>query len=165
MLKLICATKCSNIHMHPHIYSQDSLYFISYPCCLAWCGTAALEPRHCRDLSDRWGLGGIYTLPLPPQQLSASSSSLQHAQNRVGALSPSIVDLKPPSKSIDFPSIFEGKGSKTRLESSSIYSPTLKSTWFTFWSVVICYSWSLAPSQLEHRPWSLPTCVVAPGGM
>ena len=27
MLKLICATKCSNIHMHPQIRSLDSLYF------------------------------------------------------------------------------------------------------------------------------------------
>ena len=27
MLKLICATKCSNIHMHPQIHSQDSLHF------------------------------------------------------------------------------------------------------------------------------------------
>ena len=27
MLKLICATKCSNIHMHPQIYSQDNLHF------------------------------------------------------------------------------------------------------------------------------------------
>ena len=27
MLKLICATKCSNNQMHPQIYSQDSLYF------------------------------------------------------------------------------------------------------------------------------------------
>ena len=27
MLKLICATKCSNNHMHPQIHSQDSLQF------------------------------------------------------------------------------------------------------------------------------------------
>ena len=27
MLKLLCATKCSNNHMHPHIYNQDSLHF------------------------------------------------------------------------------------------------------------------------------------------
>ena len=27
MLKLICATKCSNNHMHPQIHSQDSLHF------------------------------------------------------------------------------------------------------------------------------------------
>ena len=27
------------------------------------------------------------------------------------------------------------------------------------------YSWSLAPSRLERRPWTLPTCVAAPGGL
>ena len=27
MLKLICATKCSNNHMHPQIHSQDNLHF------------------------------------------------------------------------------------------------------------------------------------------
>ena len=27
MLKLICATKCSNNHKHPQIHSQDSLHF------------------------------------------------------------------------------------------------------------------------------------------
>ena len=27
MLKLICATKCSNKHMHSQIHSQDSLHF------------------------------------------------------------------------------------------------------------------------------------------
>ena len=27
MLKLICATKCSNNYKHPQIHSQDSLYF------------------------------------------------------------------------------------------------------------------------------------------
>ena len=27
MLKLICATKCSNNHMHPQIHSQYSLHF------------------------------------------------------------------------------------------------------------------------------------------
>ena len=27
MLKLICATKCSNNHKHPQTHSQDSLHF------------------------------------------------------------------------------------------------------------------------------------------
>ena len=97
MLKLICATKCSNIHMHRLIHSQDSLYFTLTLAILCGAalphlkrGTAALEPRHCHDLSDRWGLGGIYTLPLSFQRYSASSSSLPHAQNRAGALSLSL---------------------------------------------------------------------------
>lgn len=52
MLKLICATKCSNIHMHPQIHSQDSLHFnltLDVLCGAALpCGTAALEEGHCR---------------------------------------------------------------------------------------------------------------------
>ena len=60
MLKLTCATKCSNIHMHPQIHSQDSLNFTL---ALAVLTSAALPHlkrgtpavRHCRDLSDRWG--------------------------------------------------------------------------------------------------------------
>ena len=83
MLKLICASKCSNIHMHPQIHSQDSLHFTLTLAILRGAalphlkrGTATLETRHYHDLSDRWGLWGIYTLLLSPQRLSASSSSL-----------------------------------------------------------------------------------------
>ena len=53
MLKLICATKCSNIHMHPQIHNQDSLHFTLTPAVLRGAallllkrGTAAV--RHCR---------------------------------------------------------------------------------------------------------------------
>ena len=60
-----------------------------------------------------------------------------HSKQSRSSLSHSIVDLKPPSKSIDFPLILEGKGSKTQLESSSIDYSTLKSIWFTFWSAVV----------------------------
>ena len=65
----ICATKCSNIYIHPQIHRQDSLHFTLT---LTVLRGAALP-----HLSDRWGLGGIYTLLLPPQRFSASSSSLQ----------------------------------------------------------------------------------------
>ena len=35
-------------------------------------GTAALEPRHCHDLSDRWGWGGVlYLSPSSPMSLKA----------------------------------------------------------------------------------------------
>jgi len=51
MLKLICATKCSNNHMHPQIHSKDSLYFtitlvVMRGAALSHLkrGTAALEP-------------------------------------------------------------------------------------------------------------------------
>ena len=60
MLKLICATKCSNIRMHPQIHSQDSLHFTLTLVVLRGAalphlkrGTTAV--RHYRDLSDRWG--------------------------------------------------------------------------------------------------------------
>ena len=145
MLKLICATKCSNIHMHPQIHSQDSLHFTLTLIVLRGValphlkrGTAALEPRHCRDLSDHWGLGGIYTLPFPPQWLFFSFSSLQLAQNRKGALSlPPLLTLSPQANLLISPSILERKGSKTRLESSSIDSLTQRSTWFMFWLAVV----------------------------
>ena len=140
MVKLTCATRCSNIHMHPQIHSQDSLNFTLT--LVVWTGaalphlkrgTTALEPRHWRDLSDRWGLGVFIPFPFLP---NSSLPLLPHFSTpkieQELSLSPSIVDLKPPSKSIDFPIILEGKGSKTRLESSSIDSLTLKSTWFTF---------------------------------
>jgi len=53
MLKLICATKCSNNHMHPQIHSQDSLHFTITLAVLRGValphskrGTAALESWH-----------------------------------------------------------------------------------------------------------------------
>ena len=60
MLKVTCATKCSNIHMHPQIHNQDSQNFtlaILTGAALPHLkrGTAALKPWHCHDLSDYWG--------------------------------------------------------------------------------------------------------------
>ena len=56
MLKLICATKCSNNHMHPQIHSQDSLHFtialaVLHGATLPYLkrGTVALEERHCHS--------------------------------------------------------------------------------------------------------------------
>ena len=68
MLKLTCATKCSNIYMHPQIHSQDSLHFtltlrsVALPHLKR--DTAAV--RHYRDLSDRWGLGVFIPFPFIP---------------------------------------------------------------------------------------------------
>ena len=105
---------------------------------LSQCGTAALKPWHCHDLSDRWGWGGIYTHPLPPQWISSSFCSFQLIQNKKGALSlPPLVTLSPQANLLISPSILEWKGSKTWLKSSSIDSSTQKSTWFTFWSAVV----------------------------
>ena len=56
MLKLIYATKCSNIHMHSQIHSQDSQHFTLTLDVLPGAavphmkrGTAALQPQHCHD--------------------------------------------------------------------------------------------------------------------
>ena len=53
MLKLICATKCSNNHKHPQIHSQDNLHFTITLAVLRGAalsqlkrGTDALESRH-----------------------------------------------------------------------------------------------------------------------
>ena len=124
--------------------------------------------QHCRDLSDRWGLGGIYTLTLNFQQYSDSFSSLQHAQNRAGALSLSlsIVDLKPSSKSIDFPINPWGKRVQNLIREQLHWFPNCKEHLVhVLAGGCVCYSWSLAPSQLEHHLWSLPTCVAALGGL
>ena len=82
MLKLTCATKCSNIHMHPQIHSQNNLNFTLTLAVLTGMalphlkrGTVALKSYHYHDLSDRWGRGDIYTHPLPPQELSSSFCS------------------------------------------------------------------------------------------
>ena len=123
-------------------------------------GTTVLEPRHRCDLSDRWGLGGIYTLTLNFQQYSDSFSSLQHAQNRAGALSLSlsIVDLKPSSKSIDFPINPWGKRVQNLIREQLHWFPNSKDHLVhVLVDGCVCYSWSLAPSRLEHRPVSLPS--------
>ena len=53
MLKVICATKCSNIYMHPQIHSQDNLHFTLTLAVLRGAalphlkrGTTALESWH-----------------------------------------------------------------------------------------------------------------------
>jgi len=60
MLKLTYATKCSNLHIHPQLLSQDSQHFTLTLAVLPDAtvphlerGTAAV--RHCHDLSDHWG--------------------------------------------------------------------------------------------------------------
>ena len=110
VLKLICATKCSNNHMHPQIHSQDSLHFtltlaILHGMALPHLkrGTTALEPRHCRDLSDRWGLGVFIPFPFLPNGSLPLLPHFSSSKIERTSLSPSIVDLEPSSKSIYFP--------------------------------------------------------------
>ena len=56
MLKLICAIKCSNNHVHPIIHTQDSLHFTITLAVLRGTalshlksGTATLKERHCHS--------------------------------------------------------------------------------------------------------------------
>ena len=76
MLKLTCATKCLNLHIHPQIHSQNSQYFTLTLAILPGAavpdlerGTVALEPWHCHDLSDHWGWGNLYFSPSSPTSL------------------------------------------------------------------------------------------------
>ena len=166
MLKLICATKCSKIHMHPQIHSQD-VYTSLLP-------LLSCMVRHCRTWTValprlKWplGAGGIYTLPLPPQWLSASSSSLQLIPNRKEPLSLSLhFDLEPSSKSIEFPiNPWEKRVQNSIREQLHWFLNSKEHLVHVLASGCVCYSWSLTPSRLERRPWSLPTCVAAPGGL
>ena len=127
-------------HTHASSDSQSRQSTLhSYPCCLAWCGTAALEPRHCHDLSDRWGLGVFIPFPFLPNGclplLPHSSSS--KTERSLSLSFPPLVTLSPQANPLISPSILERKGLKTRLESSSIDFSTQKSTWFIFWPVVV----------------------------
>ena len=129
MLKLICATKCSNIHMHPQIHSQDSLHFTLTLDVLRGAalphlkgGTAALEPWHYRDLSDRWGLGVFIPFLFLPNGylLPPAYSSTPKTEKEPPLSLPPLVTLSPQANPLISPSIIERKGSKTRLKSSSI---------------------------------------------
>ena len=166
MLKLICATKCSNIHMHPQIHTK-TVYTSLLP-------LLSYVVRHCctwREALQRlkWplGVGGIYTLPFLP---NCTLPLLPHFNtSKIEpelSLSPFIVDLKPPSKSIDFPINPWGKRIQNSIREQLHWFPNSKEHLVNVLaSGCVCYSWSLAPGRLERHPWSLPTCVAAPEGL
>ena len=89
-------------------------------------GTVALEPCHYHDLSDHWGLGGIYTIPLPPQRLSLLPQPFISCRNRklLLSLSPPLVTLSSQASPLISSSILERKRCQTRLESKSTDSQT-----------------------------------------
>ena len=151
MLKLACATKCSILYIHPQLLSQDSQHFtltltvlpgVAVPHlereALLQGGTTALEPWHCRDLSDRWGWGYLYLSPFSPTSLF-SLPLIHLIQEQKSALLSLLHwwPWAPKHSPLIFPSILERKRSQTQLESRSFDSPTQKSTWFTFWPAVV----------------------------
>ena len=162
--------KCSILHIHPQLLSQDSQHFTLTLAVLPSVavphlkrGTAALEPRHCRDLSDRWGLGVFIPFPFLPNGclplLPHSSSS-----KTVRSLSlPPLLTLSPQANSLISPSILERKGSKTRLESSSIDSQTQKSTWFMFWPTVVFVTLRACSKPARASPVELISVCGSPG--
>ena len=71
MCKLICATKCSNNHMHPQIHSQDSLHFTIT---LAVLRGAAL-PHFKRGSPDPLGASSVSLDPLGAGSISPDPRS------------------------------------------------------------------------------------------
>ena len=128
-------------------------------------GIATLEPWHCRDLNDRWGKGVFISFPFFSNvSLLPLNHSVQSKAEKCSSLS-SIGDLELPSFSIDFPINAWEKKIPNSIREQIHWFPTSKEHLVhVLVGGCICYSWSLAPSRLECRPWSLPTCVVAPGG-
>ena len=82
MFKLICATKCSNNHMHPQIHSQDNLNFTLTLAIL----TGAALPH----LSDRWAKGVFIPILFLPNGYLLPSAHSSSSKNRKGALSLSL---------------------------------------------------------------------------
>ena len=150
MLKPTCATKCSILHIYPQFHSQDIQHFTLTLAVLPGVavphmkrGTAA--ERHYRTWATvlprlKWPLGVRgYLYPSSSSPMSLFLLLLISAcLNKKGALSlPPLLTSSPQANPLISPSILEGKRSKTRLESSSIDSPTQKSTWFMFWPAVV----------------------------
>ena len=120
-------------HTHASLDSQPRQSTLhSYPYCLAWCGTAALEERHYRSASLPYlsrgttatqvtvgGWGYLYPSPSFPTVLYLFFLTLAHPKQRRSSLSSSIVDLKSQANSLISPSILERKRCQTRLESGS----------------------------------------------
>ena len=71
-LAKVCNQVLNLIHIHPKLLSQDRHLSTDFNLAILPGAavphlkrdTTAVEPRHCRDLTDRWDKGSIYTLPL-----------------------------------------------------------------------------------------------------
>ena len=91
--------------MHPQIYSQDSLYFTLTLVVLRGATLPHLKRGTATTQVTVGGWGVFIPLPFLPNgtmPLLPHSSSPKTEQELSLSLSSSIVDLKPPSKFIDF---------------------------------------------------------------
>ena len=171
MLKLTCATKCSNIHMHPQIHSLNfTLTLAVLPgAAVSYLerGTATLEPRYCRNLRDRWGWVVLIPFPfLPNVSLLSLTHSARPRTEECPSLSPPLVTLSSQAFSLDSPMNPWEKKVPNSIREQILWFPNSKEHLVhVLAGGCVYYSWSFAPSRLEHHPWSLPTCVTAPGGL
>ena len=173
MVKLICATKCSNIYMHHQINSQESLHFTLTLAVLRGAALPHLKRdttavRHSRTWATaltwlKWPLGAggyLYPSPSSPTALCLFFLTLARSKQKGASLSPSIVDLEPSSKSTDFPiNLWEKRVQNSTREQLHWFLNFKEHLVHVLTDGCVCYSWILAPSRLERRPWSLPTCV------
>ena len=82
MLKLICATKCSNNHKHPQIHSQDNLHFTITLAVLRGASSDSPDPLGANsDSPDPSGAGSSSSNPLVAGSVSPDSMV-------VGSISP-----------------------------------------------------------------------------
>ena len=95
------------------------------------------SPTAIYDLSDRWGLGVYIPFPFIPNGNLPLLPHLSTSKAEQEFLLPPLLTSSPQANPLISPSILEEKWSQTRLESSSINFPNLKSTWFTFWPAVV----------------------------
>ena len=97
------------------------------------------------------GADGVFIpiIFLPNISLLAPAHSSSSKIEKELSLSPSIIGLKPPSKSIDFPINPWGKRVQNSIrEQLHWFSNFKKHLVHVLADGSVCYSWSLAPSQL-----------------
>ena len=150
MLKLKCTTKCSISFTYILSYSaktaSTSLFtLVILPgAVVPHLERGTVAERHCYSWATalpqlNWPLGLEVFIPFPSSSNgSPSSPTVQFVEEHKSALlSPPLVTLSSQASPLIFPSIIERKWSQTWLESRSFHSPTIKSTWFTFWPAVV----------------------------
>ena len=160
MLELTCATKCSILHLHPQLLSQDSQHFTLTLAVLPGAivlhlerGTAVVQ--HYRTWAMalprlKWplGLGVLIPFPLPPQHLSSLSHSFSSSKNRRVPFSlSSIGDLELPSILPWFPHQSLREKVPNSIREQILWFPYSKEHLVHgLAGGCVYYSWSLAPS-------------------